>query len=67
MEISLSITGSGGESTPKKIISEQVYNRPQLAPFSPTVECDTAAELHTAVNVCDNVIIYVCAKKRENV
>lgn len=49
---------------PKKIISEQVYNRPQLAPFSPTVECDTAAEFHTAVNVCDNVIIYVCAKKR---
>lgn len=36
-------------------------------PFSPTVECDTVAEYHAAVNTCDNVIIYVCAKEREDV
>lgn len=48
----------------KKLISKQVYNRPQLVPFSPTIECDTSAEWHTVVNMCDNVIIYVHANKK---
>ncbi len=60
----VAVTGSGGESTPTKLISEQVYNRPQLAPFSLTVECDNAAEFHTAVNACDNLCM---CQKREDV